>query len=73
MSGAARFRGDGHDLSVYCPDELRVEVKARKDGQGFKVIEDWLADHDALFLRRNNADPIVVLPWRVWAKLLRRE
>jgi hypothetical protein len=24
----------------------------------------------ALFLRRNNAEPMIVLPWRLWAKLL---
>jgi len=27
-------------------------------------------EYDVLFLRRNNADPMVVLPWRVWAALL---
>jgi hypothetical protein len=33
-------------------------------------LEKWLSDFDSLFLRRNNAGPIVVLPWRVWARLL---
>jgi hypothetical protein len=23
-----------------------------------------------LFLRRNNTDPLVLLPWRIWARLL---
>jgi Holliday junction resolvase len=73
MSGAARFRGDGHDVTVYCPDAIRCEVKARKNGAGFKQLEDWLADNDVLFLRRNHADPMVVLPWRLWARLLQRE
>jgi hypothetical protein len=33
-------------------------------------FERWLAEFDVLFLRRNNADPLVVLPWRIWAALL---
>jgi hypothetical protein len=35
-------------------------------------LESWLAGYDILFLRRNNADPLVVLPWRTWARLLER-
>jgi Holliday junction resolvase len=70
MSGAARFRGDSHDITLYCPDPLRCEVKARKNGAGFATLEKWLAENDVLFLRRNNAEPMVVLPWRLLAKLL---
>ena len=46
------------------------EVKGRKSGAGFATLERWLAEFDALFLRRNNADPVVVLPWRVWARII---
>jgi Holliday junction resolvase len=74
LSGASRFRGSGHDLDIYAlgQDEapLVAECKARKRGQGFAVLERWLGEYDALFLRRNNAEPVVVLPWRVWAQLL---
>jgi Holliday junction resolvase len=74
LSGASRFRGSGHDVDVYLfgPDEAPVvcEVKKRKGGSGFVTLEKWLGDFDALFLRRNNADPLVVLPWRVWARLI---
>ena len=77
LSGAVKGKraGDGHDIDIYAfgPDAapLCCEVKARKNGAGFKVLEDWLGDNDGLFLKRNNADPLVVLPWRVWEKLLR--
>jgi hypothetical protein len=27
-------------------------------------LETWLADYDCLFLQRNNAEPLVVVPWR---------
>ena len=76
LSGASRFRGSGHDIDIYAygPDEapLVAEVKARKSGSGFVTLESWLAGYDILFLRRNNADPLIVLPWRVWARLLER-
>jgi hypothetical protein len=76
LSGASRFRGKSHDIDVYAfgKDEppLPCEVKARCRGKGFAVLQKWLGEHDALFLRRNNAEPTVVLPWRVWARLLER-
>ena len=76
LSGASRFRGSGHDLDLYVHgrDEapLVVEVKARKNGGGFAQLEKWLGDYDALFLRRDRADALVLLPWRVWADLIRR-
>jgi Holliday junction resolvase len=76
LSGASRFRGSGHDLDLYLFGREEApavcESKARKDGAGFTTLEKWLAEYDVLFLRRNNADPLVVLPWRVWARLLER-
>ena len=47
-------------------------MKKRRRGAGFTQIERWLGDYDLLMLRRNHADPMVVLPWRVWARLLER-
>ena len=76
LSGASRFRGSGHDLDVYAfgreEAPLVAEVKARKNGAGFTVLEAWLGEFDALFLRRNHGEPLVVLPWRMWARLLGR-
>jgi hypothetical protein len=73
LSGASRFRGSGHDIDLYLfgrGEAPVVAVKARKNGTGFTQLETWLGEYDVLFLRRNNADPMVVLPWRVWAALL---
>jgi hypothetical protein len=76
LSGASCFRGSGHDLDLYLfgRDEAPAvaEVKARKDGAGFAALEGWLGDFDLLFLRRDHADPLVVLPCCVWARLLER-
>ena len=74
LSGASRFRGSGHDIDVYLfgRDESPAvaEVKSRKGGEGFATLERWLAEYDALFLRRNNADPLVLLPWPMWARIV---
>jgi len=76
LSGASRFRGSGHDIDVYAFGRevapLVAEVKGRKNGAGFTTLEKWLGEFDILALRRNNADPMIVLPWRVWARLLER-
>jgi hypothetical protein len=68
LSGASRFRGSGHDIDIYLDPEaapLVAEVKARKDGGGFRQLETWLGDYDLLFLPRDRADALVLLPWRV--------
>jgi len=49
---------------------LTAEVKGRASGSGFVTLERWLGEHDLLLLKRDRADPLVVLPWRVWAWLL---
>jgi hypothetical protein len=76
LAGASRFRGSGHDIDLYTFGEdeapLVSEAKSRKRGNGFITLESWLADYDALILRRNNADPLFCVPWRVWARLLQR-
>lgn len=66
LSGAAggEYAGDLHVL------DLTAEVKARKDGSGFKQLEAWLGAHDLLFLRRDRQRPLVVLPWDVYIQLL---
>jgi hypothetical protein len=43
-------------------------VKARASGEGFATLERWLGDADAQFLRRDRPDPLVVLPWSIWAQ-----
>jgi hypothetical protein len=64
LSGAARYRGNGADVDLYVfgPDAAPIvcEVKARASGEGFATLARWLGDSDALFLRRDRADPLVV-------------
>lgn len=74
LSGASHFRGSGHDIDIYAfgPDEAPAvaEVKARAEGKGFALLERWLSDYDALFLKRDRQEPMVVVPWRVWKRLI---
>jgi Holliday junction resolvase len=68
LSGAAKFRNtEKTDVDVYAyGDDFAPwisEVKGRGGGQGFVTIEKWLGDADALFLIRDRAKPLVVLPW----------
>ncbi len=76
LSGGSRFRGCGHDVDIYLfghgAAPVVAEVKGRKNGAGFVTLEGWLGEHDAFFLRRNNADPLVLVPWRVRARIVER-
>lgn len=49
----------------------RAEVKARADGNGFAMLERWLGGNEALFLRRDRAAPLVLLPFEVFSRLLK--
>jgi hypothetical protein len=74
LSGASHFRGSGHDIDIYIfgrdAAPAVTEVKSRGNGKGFTMLERWLGSYDALFLRRDRQEPMVVLPWRVWSLLV---
>jgi hypothetical protein len=74
LSDAQRYQQNGADVDVYVlgPDQppLKAEVKGRANGEGFVTLERWLSDADALFLIRDRAPPMVVLPWQTWERLL---
>ena len=76
LSGATHYRGNGADIDIYArgaaEPPLIAEVKARRDGEGFKTLERWLGTHDALFLWRDRAAPLVVVPLHVWLELISR-
>ena len=72
LSGSTRYQGNGCDVDVYVPGRdapLVAEVKARGSGGGFVLLERWLSDADLLILKRDRADPIVVLPWSTFVEL----
>ncbi len=59
----------GPDLRV--ADEFLAEVKARKSGEGFRILENWLADADLLFLRRDRQRPMICMTWDTYVQLLK--
>jgi hypothetical protein len=65
----------GHDIDLFPYGRevgaLPSELKARKNGEGFKQIESWLSDNDILFLWRDRRDPLAVLPWDVLIRLFK--
>ena len=66
LSGAVKeYPGD-----VLCAGNIRLEIKARANGEGFAVLERWLGDNDALVLRRDRKTPIVAMTWDVFESLL---
>jgi Holliday junction resolvase len=73
LSGAARYQGKSHDVDIYAGGHeapLAAEVKLGRHVP--KTLAKWLARHDALFVRRDRAEWMVVLPWRLWCQLVRR-
>lgn len=71
LSGSMGGKYDS-DLVIGTVDNpiYRCEVKARKDGQGFKTLENWKGDNDILFLKRNYQDPMVVMDIDIFIELL---
>ena len=66
LSGAAEgFKGD-----VIIGDMVS-EVKSRKGGQGFATISRWLGDNDLLFVKEDRKEPLVVMPWKTYEKLIK--
>jgi len=60
------------DLAIPNVDsrEFTIESKARRNGAGFAVIEKWMKNKDILILKRNNQDPLVILPFELYLKLM---
>lgn len=66
LSGSAggSFKGD---LII---GDLRAEVKGRATGAGFKTIVDWKEDNDLLFLVMDRREPLVVMDFSLYEKML---
>jgi hypothetical protein len=71
LSGASHYQSNGADVDIYARGTapLKAEVKARGNGSGFRTLEQWLGSNDALFLWRDRAAPLVVLPLHVWLEV----
>jgi Holliday junction resolvase len=72
LSGAAGGSFSG-DITISKDDpigKLVAEVKARKNGSGFRTIEKWMGDNDLIFLKKNNQKPMVIMNWELFSKFI---
>ena len=72
LSGAAHYQGAAHDVDIYprgADAPICAEIKARKKFPAW--LMDWLGDNDALILVEDHAEPLVVLPWTTWERIIR--
>lgn len=72
LSGMNQSRRFADDVVAHDPKlgDLRIEVKARKDGQGFLTLEGWKGNADILLLKRNNRQPMAVIDFELLVKLM---
>ena len=49
---------------------MTAEAKGRANGDGFVTLEKWLGKNDMLILKRDRQEPMVVLPWVSWEKIV---
>lgn len=75
VMGSGMFGGKYSDDLVIPNVEtamFRCEVKKRKDGKGFAVLEKWMGTTDIMFLKRNNQPPLVVLTMNTYLVLMKK-
>ena len=67
LSGAAGglFSGD-----IVINEELKAEVKSRKDGKGFACIEKWKGENDILFVWKDYGKPMAVIDAELLAEIM---
>ena len=74
LSGGARYQDGGHDLDVYAFGKenapLCCEAKIRRALPAW--IKKWLGINDAVFMRDNNGETMVLLPAKTWVRLVNR-
>jgi hypothetical protein len=69
MSGALMdFPHDVYVNDLF--DGTTIEVKARKNGAGFKQLDDWKGSADILVLKKDFENPSVYLDWKLFKEFL---
>jgi len=58
-----------HDIKIKNPDMI-VEVKARKNGAGFKTLKKWMGSADALIMHEDHEESLVAVSLPLFIDLL---
>ena len=53
--------GGKYSDDVLIAGTVRAEVKARKNGEGFKTLETWMKNCPIMFLKRDRVEPLIVM------------
>jgi len=73
LSGAMRYQGKSHDIAVYpfgMDEIIYAEIKGRKNGAGFTMLDNWLGKKVQLFLKKDRGKPGVYMPWETYVRYL---
>ena len=58
-----------HDIKINNPDMI-VEVKARKNGAGFKTLKRWMGSADALIMHEDYEESMVAIALPLFINLI---
>ena len=58
-----------HDIKIKNPDII-VEVKARKNGAGFKTLKRWMGSADALIMHEDHEESLVAIALPLFIDLI---
>ena len=58
-----------HDIKIKNPDMI-VEVKARKNGAGFKTLKRWMGTADALIMHEDHEESLVAIALPLFIDLI---
>lgn len=58
-----------HDIKIKNPDMI-VEVKARKNGAGFKTLKRWIGSADALIMHEDHEESLVAIALPLFIDLI---
>jgi len=70
LSGAAggSFTGD-----IIIRDKFRCEIKARKDGSGFRLLYKWKGLNDILIVKQDRSVPLFIMDLHTLSQLMEKD
>ena len=70
LSGAA---GGSYTGDIMIMDKFRCEVKARKDGAGFRLLYKWKGLNDILIIKQDRSVPLFIMDLDTLSRLMKEE
>jgi len=67
LSGAA---GGSYTGDMILCDKFRCEIKARKDGSGFRLLYKWKAGNDILIVKQDRSSPLFIMDLDTLSQLM---